>query len=224
VSQDPYAFISPAAVAAEAGHRPVLRSPMEHAHLAAGATLESRDGWQLAVYPENGADLWLADVSHLGKLDLRGTAEELDALTGGLEPGHAREDGGVWTLRLTAIHGYVICPFGRVAELSRRIGPAAIDVTCGLAAVQLGGAAWREVWMRSSGVDARASRFPANRCLAGSVMRVPTLVVNQGDRVLMLVGWEYGEYFWDAILDAGATLGIERVSAHAAGVPEAVSA
>ena len=24
----------------------------------------------------------------------------------------------------------------------------------------------------------------------------------------MFVGWEFGEYFWDAILDAGATLGI----------------
>jgi sarcosine oxidase gamma subunit len=118
----------------------------------------------------------------------------------------------------------VICPFGRVSELASRIGPAAIDVTCGLAAVALGGEGWREVWARSSGVDVRESRFPANRCLAGSVMRVPTLVLNQGDRVLMLVGWEYGEYFWDAILDAGATLGIQRVSAEAAEVREAVSA
>jgi hypothetical protein len=46
-------------------------------------------------------------------------------------------------------------------------------------------------------------------------MRVPTLVLNEGDRVLMLVGWEYGEYFWDAILDAGVTLGIAPVSAEA---------
>jgi hypothetical protein len=224
VSQDPYAFLSPAAVAADGAHRPVLRSPMEHAHAQAGATFEARDGWRVAVYPENGADLWLADVSHLGKLDLRGTAEELDALTGGLEPGHARADGGVWTLRLTAIHGYVICPFPRVGELARRIGPAAVDVTCGLAAVALGGEGWREVWARSSGLDVRERSFPANRCLAGSVMRVPTLVLNEGDRVLMAVGWEYGEYFWDAILDAGATLGIARVSPEAAGVREAVGA
>jgi hypothetical protein len=224
VSQDPYAFMSPAAVVPDRRQRPLLRSPMEHAHLAAGATVEERDGWRVAVYPENGAELWLADRSHLGKLDLRGTADELDALTGGLEPGHAREDGDVWTLRLTAVHGYVLCPFGRVPELLRRIGPTAIDVTCGMAAVELGGEAWREVWARSSGVDVRESRFPANRCLAGSVMRVPTLVVNQGDRVLMLVGWEYGEYFWDAILDAGVTLGIAPVSAEAVATREAVTA
>ena len=39
-------------------------------------------------------------------------------------------------------------------------------------------------------------------------MRVPTLVLNEGGHISMFVGWEYGEYFWDAILDAGATLGI----------------
>ena len=44
--------------------------------------------------------------------------------------------------------------------------------------------------------------------MAGSVMRVPTLVLNEGEHISMFVGWEYGEYFWDAILDAGATLGI----------------
>ena len=39
-------------------------------------------------------------------------------------------------------------------------------------------------------------------------MRVPTLILHDGEAVSMLVGWEYGEYFWDAILDAGETLGI----------------
>jgi hypothetical protein len=48
--------------------------------------------------------------------------------------------------------------------------------------------------------------------MAGSVMRVPTLVLNRGDDLVMLVAWEYGEYFWDAILDAGETIGIARTS------------
>ena len=31
-------------------------------------------------------------------------------------------------------------------------------------------------------------------------------MLNEGDRFRMLVGWEFGEYFWEAILDAGAQL------------------
>ena len=114
---------------------------MERSHIAAGAAITDhrRLAHRRATRHES-ADLWIADRSHLGKLDLRGTAEELDALTGGLEPGHARDDGGVWTLRLTATHGYVICGFDRVGELRERIGAAAVDITCAMAAVELGGA------------------------------------------------------------------------------------
>ena len=76
---------------------------------------------------------------------------------------------------------------------------------------------------RSSGLDVRESRFPANRCMAGSVMRVPTLILHDGEAVSMFVGWEYGEYFWDAILDAGETLGIAARTPAAARRPEAVA-
>jgi sarcosine oxidase gamma subunit len=202
---DPYAFMSPSAAAEGVA----LRTPMERRHLAAGAAIEERDGWRIGVYPEAGeGDPWIVDVSHFGKLDVRATPAELDELTGGLGPGEAGEDGDVWTLRLTPTHGYVLCPFGRVESIRSSFGPAAIDVTCGLAGVAVGGSRWRDVMNRSSGLDVRPSRFPPNRCMAGSVMRVPTLVLNEGEHVSMFVGWEYGEYFWDAILDAGATLEI----------------
>ena len=185
-----------------------LRTPMERCHLAAGATLEERDGWRIAVYPDADGDPWVVDVSHFGKLDLRATAAGLDELTGGLAPGAARADGDVWTMRLTPTHGHVICPFDRVESIRSATGGAAIDVTCGLAGVAVGGLRWRDVMNRSSGLEVRASRFGPDRCMAGSVMRVPTLVLNEGAHISMFVGWEYGEYFWDAILDAGATLSI----------------
>jgi sarcosine oxidase gamma subunit len=208
--RDPYAFLSPAAATADVG----LRTPMERAHLAAGAAIETVDGWRVAAYPAaDGADAWAADLSHLGKLDVRGTAAELDTLTGGLDKGAARCDGEVWTLRLTPTHGYVIAPFGQIANLRGRIGAAAIDVSCGLAAVALGGPRRRDVFNRSSGLDVREDRFGPNRCMAGSVMRVPALVLNRGDDLLMLVAWEYGEYFFDAILDAGETVDIVRAGA-----------
>ena len=220
MSVDPYAFMSPAAATAGVA----LRTPMERRHLAAGSSIEERDGWRIGVYPENGEDgPWIADVSHAGKLDLRGAAAELDALTGGLGTGEARLDGDTWLLRLTPTHGYAICPFPRLTPLRSAIGAPAIDVTCGLAGLTLGGPRWREVMNRSSGLDVRESRFPANRCMAGSVMRVPTLMLHDGEAVSMFVGWEYGEYFWDAILDAGATLGISARTPAAARSPEAVA-
>jgi hypothetical protein len=215
--RDPYAFLSPAAAAAGVG----LRTPVERSHLAAGAALEDVDGWRVAAYPPNGeAAATVTDLSHLGKLDLRASAEELDALTGGLGPGAAREDDGVWTLRLTPAHGYVLCPFPRVNALRDRIGGAALDVTCAYAALALGGERRLDVFNRSSGLDVRESRFGPDRCMAGSVMRVPTLVLNRGGDLVMLVAWEYGEYFWDAILDAGETIGIARTSVVTVEVPQ----
>jgi glycine cleavage system aminomethyltransferase T len=217
---DPYAFMSPSAAAAGVA----LRTPMERRHAAAGATVEERDGWRIGVYPEDEEhDPWIADVSHLGKLDLRGSAAELDELTGGLGSGGARQDGEVWTLRLTPTHGYVLCPFPRLAPLRESMGAPAIDVTCGLAGVAVGGSRWRHVMHRSSGLDVRESRFPPNRCMAGSVMRVPTLVLHDGEGISMFVGWEYGEYFWDAVLDAGATLGIAARAPAGARSREAVA-
>jgi hypothetical protein len=219
MSHDPYAFMSPAT----AGNGVVLRTPMDRRHAAAGATFAERDGWRIAEYEGEPADPWLADVSHLGKLDVRGSQAELDELTGGLPTGAARRDGDVWTLRLTPIHGYVLCPYGRVGALRDSIGAPAIDITSGLAGVALGGSRWRDVMNRSSGLDVRPSRFGPGRCMAGSVMRVPTLIVNEGESIAMFVGWEYGEYFWDAIIDAGETLGIGPRTPVQAAVSEAVA-
>jgi len=219
MSHDPYAFMSPAT----AGNGVVLRTPMDRRHAAAGATFAERDGWRIAEYEGEPADPWLVDVSHLGKLDVRGSQAELDELTGGLPTGAARRDGDVWTLRLTPVHGYVLCPYGRVGALRDSIGAPAIDVTSGLAGVALGGSRWREVMNRSSGLDVRPSRFGPGRCMAGSVMRVPTLIVNEGESIAMFVGWEYGEYFWDAIIDAGETLGIGPRTPVQAAVSEAVA-
>jgi glycine cleavage system aminomethyltransferase T len=42
---------------------------------------------------------------------------------------------------------------------------------------------------------------------------VPALVLNRDEDFLMAVAWEYGEYFFEAILDAGETVGIARVGA-----------
>jgi sarcosine oxidase gamma subunit family protein len=213
--ENPFAFLSPAATSGAA-----LRTPMERNHLAAGAALEARDGWRIAIYePRDGLAAWAADLSHTGKLDVRGSAGQIDELTGSLDLGRANSTDGVWTLRLSPTHAVVLCPFDRVAELSERIGAGVVDMTCGWAAVMLGGAAAREVFMRSSSLDVREDRFPPGSCMAGSVMRCPSIVLNDAGRLWVLCGWEFGEYMWEALLDAGVSFDIAPVSASVA-VPE----
>jgi glycine cleavage system aminomethyltransferase T len=206
---DPFAFLSPAGTTGAP-----LRTPMERNHRAAGATIVERDGWRLAEYPENGGlDAWLADVSHVGKLDVRGTVDRIGELTGGLQLGQAVLADEVWTLRLSRTHAIVLSPFDRVAELRYRIGDGVVDLTCGWAAVLLGGPAVREVFMRSSALDVRPDRFPPGACMAGSVMRCASTVLNDDGRFWVLCGWEFGEYMWESLLDAGDPLGIAPVSA-----------
>jgi glycine cleavage system aminomethyltransferase T len=211
-TENPFAFLSPAAANGVA-----LRTPMERHHLAAGATLEQSDGWRIAVYePRNGLKAWAADVSHVGKLDVRGSAERIDELTGSLELGRADSTDGVWTLRLSPIHAVVVCPFERVASIGERIGEGVVDMTCGWAAVVLGGLAARDVFMRSSSLDVRDETFPPGSCMAGSVMRCPSIVLNDGGRLWVLCGWEFGEYMWEALLDAGVSHDIAPVSSSVA--------
>ncbi len=208
-SEHPFAFLSPAAATGAE-----LRTPMERNHLAAGATLQQRDGWRVAEYqPRDEPPAWIADLSHHGKLDVRGSAGWIDELTGTLELGRANSTSGVWTLRLSPTHAIVLCSFDRTAELAARIGDGVTDMTCGWAAIVLGGEAARDVFMRSSSLDVREQRFPSGACMAGSVMRCPSIVLNDEGRFWVLCGWELGEYMWEALQDAGLNIGIAPVSA-----------
>ena len=63
-----FEFLEPSGAAVE-------RSPMEGQALAAGARMEVRDGWNVAVsYPANGSVTW-TDMSHLRKLEVHGAHE-----------------------------------------------------------------------------------------------------------------------------------------------------
>ena len=44
-------------------------------------------------------------------------------------------------------------------------------------------------------------------------MRCGSILLNDEDRLWVLCGWEFGEYMWDSLLDAGVNLGIAPVSA-----------
>ena len=176
---------------------------------AAGAEFEDHDGWRVAAYPSNGEPPPGRPTSPTtARSTCAAPHAEIDQLSAGLELGSASHVDGVWTLRLSPSHAVVLCPFSRVEQLRTRIASeadaiCATDMTCGWAAVMLGGERVRDVFMRSSSLDVRPHRFPAGACMAGSVMRSGSIVLNDDGRFWVLCGWEFGEYMWESLLDAG---------------------
>jgi sarcosine oxidase gamma subunit len=185
------AFLSPTAASGAQ-----LRTPMDAAHVAAGARIEERDGWRIGVYPDTEAPVWVADVSQIGKVELRG-ADAADVANGDT------------VLRLTPRRALVLCAPGATAERLAALGPAALDVTCVYAAVRIGGPLVRDLFRRVSALDIRPKSCPDGAAMTGSIARCPGIVVNEGgDRFLLMAGWEYGAYLWETVLDAGDPLGI----------------
>jgi heterotetrameric sarcosine oxidase gamma subunit len=226
-----FEFLAPDAAVSGDRFAPVARSPMARAAGAAGARLETRDGWSVAagfasLEQEREACRraagW-ADVSHLGKLELHAAADDLAAIVGeaaggaALELGTATRAADAWWLPLTGERALVVCEPGAVAGLRERLESAAasaartvsiVDATCKYAALTLVGPLARELFARFSAIDVRAQALPVAGFRPGSIARSPGLLVREGEeRFLLMIGWALGQYLWDTVADAGEHLG-----------------
>jgi sarcosine oxidase, subunit gamma len=209
----------------DAQNRALARSPMEGLARAAGAQFEVRDGWNVAVAYAGGSEserlgssVAFADRSHLTKLELHGSAEALAQIArdagGGaaLEPGRAVSSDGGWWCYVTATKALVLAePGGNLlAEVRAAADDATsvVDLTSGLVAMSLAGAACRELLARFCALDVRPAVAPVMSFRPGSVARTPGyLLVERQDQLLILVGWAFGEYLWEVVADAAANLG-----------------
>ena len=174
----------------------VARSPMERQARAAGARIEPRDGWNVAVsYPGEAATLasvGFADFSHVSKYELQG---DLPAL----EFGRATVDGDSTWLPMTGTRALV---------LGGEPPADALDVTTAFAALRLAGPLARETFARFTAIDLRPQVMRPGDWRPGSVARTPGGILCEAEeRYLMLFGSALGQYVWTVVDDAARRLG-----------------
>jgi glycine cleavage system aminomethyltransferase T len=190
-------FVSP--IAADPGV--LARSPMEALAVDAGARLEPRDGWNVAVsYPASsfGESVSWCDTSHLSKLQLQGS------LDSSLPFGTAMRRDGAWWCRLTEGRALVVGARPDVSELPYEV----VDVTSVFASLTIAGPLARECFARFCALDLRPSVTPVGALRPGSIARQPgTLICEAEDRYLILFGWATAEYVWSVVADAASWLG-----------------
>ena len=185
------AFLDPSPRPGAGRSVPVARSPMEGVAVAAGATLERRDGWNVAVrFDAPRGTVGFADVSHLRKTEIQGDV--------GTPDGTATRVDGAWRCILTPERALVV----------GGAGEDGLAVTGAFCALTIVGPMARETIARFCALDLRPKATPVRGLRPGSVARTPGLVIREDEeRYLLLVGSAYGEYLWTVVADAAEHLG-----------------
>ena len=192
---------------------------------------------ELAKIKESGG---ICDVSSNGKLMLYG--EDLDALlasafsaVGPLEVGrnahcNALDEGGggidqVLLCRLSQDEVYVITAPDKVrsivCSLEPRLNGCAhlVDVSSGFAAVKVVGPLSRQMLSKLTELNLNPKRFPNLSCAQTKLAELYTLVLRHDeaaqDSYEVHVERSYGEFVWDAMLEAGDELNVRPIGIEA---------
>jgi glycine cleavage system aminomethyltransferase T len=239
-----FEFLAPDQAQTRNGTEPPARSPIEWAHLEAGAQLGGLAGWSVvndygAIGPETAAcreSVGVADGCFIGKLELQsdsGTVASIVArLAGGavLEPGRATRHDETWWCPVTAGKVLALTQPERTPAVRERLEAAAAEapfasvteLTAALGSNVIAGPLAREAFARTTALDLRPDRFPEAAFAPVSVARTPGMVLRErGDRYLHVFGAGYAQYNWTVFVDAAESLGGRAVGLEALAAAEA---
>ena len=206
---------------------PLRRTPLWPYHSQRGATFTEHSGWQIAdrftsVEREVRAareGVALADMSWLAKFDVKGTRPDFGC--------ESVAPGTFWSLARG--HGLVTCETDDAARVSETLAKLAVaqsegdsnrcchvtDVTSVYAALLLVGPQSREVLHRLTDLDVADQVLPVGACAPTHLAETYAIVlrtdVGGSLGFFLLVGWEYGEYVWDALAEAGENLEMKPI-------------
>jgi glycine cleavage system aminomethyltransferase T len=192
---------------------PVARGPLIERHRAAGARIETRQGWQVAVqYPcepaASAAATVLADLSHRPTFEINGADVDvaLTALCGEAPAVRAIYDAGAW-------QAYRLAPGRAIIMGSAPADKRAIDVTGGWATLALLGPHAHDVLSRVTAVDLRPGTMPVLSCCQGPLFAVNTLFGRFANRLELHLCSDSAEFVWDVLFDAGAEFNLTPAGA-----------
>ncbi|MEK6260390.1 MAG: hypothetical protein AABP62_17360 [Planctomycetota bacterium] len=185
----------------------IARGPLLERHRQLGATVETLDGWQVAVrYPPqpDRTGTALVDLSQVPTFEINGpkTGAALTSMCGAevpLRKIHSADGRHVY--RLTPSRAIV---FGNVSPSAD-----AIDVTGGWASLALIGPDAERILNKVTAVDLRERTLPVQACCQGPIFGVNTLFGRLADRFELHVCSDSAEFFWEVLMDAGQEFGLQ---------------
>ena len=201
------------------------RSPLARSPVAPPGPTRVMAGWEVTA-DRSAAPLTLSDRTALAKVTVRAPAGSAAAVSLSVPPGRAaRLDAGTlvagsgpeeWTLLGDPGRGPALAarwPAG-VAPVDGGTGlTTAVDLTSARALMRLTGAAADRLLAKVCAIDLDDRVTPHGSAFRSSVAKVVTDVIRDdqaGTRSYLLIcDRSYGQYLFDALLDAGAEFGIE---------------
>jgi aminomethyltransferase len=218
---------------------PVALSAIQPRHLSLGATLVETDGWRMparySTVEEETERLratgGICDISSRGKLTLHGEIDSQISKAlgqpGSQATGMVREashtSGDIVIARLAADEALLLTA-GRSGELAALLedGEACshtVDMTSVLAGLAIAGPEAQSVLAALTELDTSDTAFGNLSCAQGMIAEVRGTLL-RADRggvpgYELYFGRDYGEYMWDAVLEAGEPAGLMPVGTEA---------
>jgi heterotetrameric sarcosine oxidase gamma subunit len=191
---------------------PIARSP-----IAAIPPVDVLDGWEVSIR-RSSAPLRLADCTPMAKMLLRAPRDSSLAQSLGVPLGRARREGDLLIVGSGPTEWLLLGsvgsdPAGGLPTVPSGGHVSLVDLTHGRALVRLTGTDAPRLLAKVCAIDLSDDFAPDGTAFRSSVAKVATDVIRDdvaGDRSYLLhCERSSGQYFFDALLDAGCEFGIE---------------